>query len=109
MHLINEKQFYNQQIFIMSKIDNYKQKFEAQLDSWNADLDKLKAKAKNAEADKKIEYADEIEAMERRLQKAEKELRNFSNASEDAWETFKKDFEIAWNNLSKEHEPAHQV
>jgi hypothetical protein len=94
----------------MSNLENYKQKFEAQFEAWKADLEKLKAKAKNAEADQKIKYANEIKVMENRLHKAEKELKKLSGAGEDAWKTFKRDFELAWNNLSEEHEPkAHQV
>jgi len=94
----------------MSNFENYKQKFEAQLDAWNADLEKLKAKAKNAEADQKIKYSDEIELMEQKLAKAQKEMKKLNNAGEEAWERFKNDFELAWNNLSKESETtAHQA
>ena len=93
----------------MSNLENYKQKFEAQFESWKADLDKLKAKAKGAEADQKIEYSEEIKAMEEKLKKAEKELKKFSDAGEQAWDTFKKDFELGWNNLSEEPETKPQT
>lgn len=47
----------------MSEKDAYVEKMKAKLDEWNAEIDKLQAKAKQAEADAEIQYNDEISAL----------------------------------------------
>jgi hypothetical protein len=49
---------------IMNK-EAYVQKFQAQIKEWNADLDKLQAKAQNAEADTKIKLDEQLTALRR--------------------------------------------
>ena len=47
----------------MSMIEAYVERLQAQLDEWTAEIDKLKAKADQQEAEAKIEYYENIEAL----------------------------------------------
>ena len=49
------------------KRDAYVQKLKAQLDEWNADINKLEAKSHQAEAGAKIEYHKRIADLRERL------------------------------------------
>jgi hypothetical protein len=44
----------------MSNRDAYVRKLKAKLDEWNAEIDKLQAKAELAEAEAKIEYEKQL-------------------------------------------------
>ncbi len=84
----------------MSLLENYQQKFEAKMESWKADLDKLKAKASEAEADQKIKYHEEIKQLKSRMDEAGKAFQNLKNAGSEAWDKARKDFESAWTELT---------
>lgn len=84
----------------MSKKDAYEQKFEAQLAEWEAEIDKLKAKAAGATADARIKYHKEIEALESDRDSMRKRYDEFRETSSDAWEDLKNGFERAGDSLS---------
>ena len=65
------------------------QKFKAQLDEWKADLDKLKARAKGASADARIEMQKRIDALDARVAEAGTKLDELSAAGADAWDGLK--------------------
>lgn len=83
----------------MSNRDQYVAKMKAQLDQWNADIDKLEAKAKETEADVRIEHQEEIEAIKAQRDQLVDKLEEVENASEAAWEDIKTGAESAWNSL----------
>jgi hypothetical protein len=58
----------------MNRKEAYQKKLQAQLDEWSAEIDKLKAKADNAEADAQIEYYKQIEALRTMLKSADSKL-----------------------------------
>lgn len=73
----------------MSNKEAYKQKVRAQLDEWKAEADKLRAKIKKNQADKKIDsqkYLDELKEKQKRVRA---KLEQLEDASEDAWEDLK--------------------
>lgn len=47
----------------MSSRDEYIRKMQAKLEEWNAEIDKLSAKAGDVTAEVKIEYSDHIESL----------------------------------------------
>ena len=47
----------------MSIKEEYEQKLQAQLDEWSAEIEKLKAKVDNAEADTQLKYYKQIEEI----------------------------------------------
>lgn len=47
----------------MSERDAYLKKLEAKLEEWDAEIDKLQAKAKGAEADTQRQYEDQLNEL----------------------------------------------
>ena len=84
----------------MSMKKEYEKKLQAQLDEWSAQIDKLKAKAEAAQADKKIEYYEEIDKLKSMKENTNKKFIEIKNASDDAWEDLKIGMDSAWNSLS---------
>jgi uncharacterized coiled-coil DUF342 family protein len=83
----------------MNEKELYKQKFQAQLDEWKADIAKLKAKAVGAKADAQIEMNKHVKELDRKIQEANTKLSELASASEDAWDTAKKGVESSWGSL----------
>jgi len=83
----------------MSTKDAYKQKIEAQLELVQANLEVLKAKAKNATADVRISYSEEIESLENNYSKVKSKLSELGQISEGAWEHLKDDIENSWDSI----------
>lgn len=79
----------------------YKQKFQAQLDEWKADIAKLKAKADGASADVKLSINAQIEELNSKMQAASGKLAELQEAGESAWESVKEGAESAWASLKK--------
>jgi predicted nucleic acid-binding Zn-ribbon protein len=85
----------------MDKKDAFKQKFEAQLDAWRADIDKLKAKAKSARADAELDYSEFIEDLKKKQAALRNKLDQFEDAGEDAWKDLRGGIEQAFDDLKK--------
>jgi hypothetical protein len=85
----------------MNEKEAYERQLQAQLDEWNAEINKLKAKAAKAEADAQIESVRYIEELERQQQKAQEKLRELQKSSEDAWNDLKVGLDSAWRNLDE--------
>jgi uncharacterized coiled-coil DUF342 family protein len=85
----------------MSTKDAYKQKLQAQLSEWNAEIEKLRAKADNAEADARIEYQKQIEELRSMHETASAKLAELKGASDDAWEDLKVGIDRASSSLSE--------
>jgi len=73
------------------------EKYEAKLEEWRADLDKLKAKAEQASADSKIALQERIDDLEKKRDEAAvklAELRdNSGDAASEVWQGFERSFE----------------
>ena len=79
----------------------YEEKLEAQLREWQAKIDQLKARADRAEAEKKIDYQQEIDSLQARQQALQEKLEELRGAGEDAWEEVKAGAELAWRDLEQ--------
>lgn len=85
----------------MTLKEAYEKKLQASLHEWNAEIDKLKAKADKAEADIQIEYYKQIEDLRSKQQEAYEKLNELKKAGEDAWEDLKAGVELAWDSLGE--------
>ena len=83
----------------MNMKEAYEQKLQAKLDEWGAEIDKLKAKADNAEADAQLEYYKRIEELRTMQESATNKLAELKDAGDDAWEDLKAGIESAWDSL----------
>jgi hypothetical protein len=79
----------------------YQEKLEAQLAEWDAQLDLIKAKAKNLQADAKLEYERQIAALQQKRAEALAKLEDLYKRGEDAWEDLKEGTEKAWGEMGQ--------
>ena len=85
----------------MSTKEAYKLKIEAEVELAQARLAELKAAAKNSAADARIEYENQIEELEQKVDTTKTKLKALADAGEDAWEDLKDGVDNAWSTLSK--------
>lgn len=85
----------------MDRKEAYAKRVQAQLDEWDADIQKLKAKADKASADAEIEYQKQIDKLKRQREKAGHRLSELKAAGSDAWEDLKDGVESATRALSE--------
>jgi predicted RNase H-like nuclease (RuvC/YqgF family) len=83
----------------MTSKDTYLEKMKAQLDKWDAEIRKLRAKAESAENDARMKYLEYVGDLESQKSQAVEKLRHMLNAKDSAWEELKVGFEKAYSNL----------
>ncbi|MCT4685074.1 MAG: hypothetical protein N4A39_15220 [Roseicyclus sp.] len=83
----------------MSDKTAYREKLEARLDQWRAEIDKLQAKAAEASADARKEYEDQLTELRQQQDAAREKLKELDEASDDAWDDIKDGVEKAWAKL----------
>lgn len=79
--------------------DAYVEKMKAKLDEWNAEIAKLEAKAKQKEADARMDIEKQIEELKEKRSKANEKLEQMSSAGESAWNDLKAGVEQAADAL----------
>lgn len=80
----------------MSKRDIYVEKLKAQLDIWNAQVDKFEAHAKQASESAKGAYEGQIKQLHQKRDLAKAKFAEIQAASDGAWEDLKQGVDIAW-------------
>jgi chromosome segregation ATPase len=83
----------------MSTKNEYIEKLAAQLKEWSAQIDLLAAKAENAQASAKLEYAQEVDELRAKQQEASGKLEELENANNEAWESIKETADKVWYDL----------
>lgn len=83
----------------MTSKELYAQKFQAQMDEWHADIDKLRAKAAAKSADAQLEMNRKLDELSVKYSATNSKLAEFNRASEEAWEALKGGLEQARENL----------
>jgi len=84
----------------------YAEKLKARLDEWNAEMDKLEAKAREARADSKIAYDKIMGHLREQKEDVVARLGELERAGEDSWEHLKEGAEKAWNSFTQAIEKA---
>ena len=90
----------------MGKREEYIDRLAAQLKVWGAEIDVLKAKAAKETVEVKIAIHKEIEILNKKMQEAQKKLKNLGKKTGDAWESLSEGTNKAWNDL---REAMHQA
>lgn len=80
--------------------DAYVQEMKAKLDDWNAQIDKLSAKADAAQADTKLEYNKQVEALKKQREEALQRLNELQSAAESAWEDMRAGMDAAQDKMT---------
>ncbi|MEZ5551443.1 MAG: hypothetical protein R3E82_11175 [Pseudomonadales bacterium] len=75
-------------------------KMESRIEQSRLEIDKLKAKAREAKADARLKLNHEIEALEKKKIEVETKVKDLKAASDTAWEDLKAGAESAWKALS---------
>ena len=77
----------------------YEQKMNARLLKWDAQMQVLKARAKEAGANAKAEIGKELDDLEKRSDVAREKLRELRNSSGEAWQDLKAGLDNSWRSL----------
>ncbi len=85
----------------MSDKEAYERKLEAKLEEWQADIDKLRAQAKEAGADAQIRYQQQIDELRKYRDDMEARLAEMREAQSAAWTDIKGGVDKAWDDMSK--------
>ena len=80
--------------------DAFVQTMKAKLDEWNAEIDRLSAKADAAQADTKLEYNKQVEALKKQREDALQRLNELQSASEGAWEEMRAGVDASWDKMT---------
>ena len=75
-------------------------KMESRIEQSRLEIEKLKAKAREAKADARLKLNREIEALEKNKIEVETRVKDLKDASDTAWEDLKAGAESAWKALS---------
>lgn len=83
----------------METRDAYKQKLEARLKEWNAQINLLAAQAERAGAEAKLKYAQDLDKLRDKQRQAAEKIKELEAASGDAWEQVKDTADKLWDDL----------
>jgi len=81
-------------------------KMSAQLKIWDAEIDKLEAKAEKAKADAKADYKKEIKDLRAKKQAAKDKLETVRQSGEMAWKELKSGAEKAYDTMKNAFQAA---
>ena len=81
------------------KKETYQQKIQEQLDEWRADIDRLREKAKNASAETKLKYQENIDKLELKMDEGKSKLKDLKESSAEAWDAVKDGAYSIWDTM----------
>jgi recombinational DNA repair ATPase RecF len=85
----------------------YKQKREAQLKEWDAQINLMEAKLENVGADMRIKRAGQIQALRAQQHAASEKINELGKATGEAWEQVKVTADKVWDDLKAGVADAH--
>jgi len=85
----------------MTTREDYEKRLQAQLADWKVELDRLWAKAKDAQADAAKEVHRQIDKLKDQRESMEKDLAKMRKASEDSWKDLRAGSEKAWKSMEQ--------
>ncbi|MDO8988884.1 MAG: hypothetical protein Q7U91_04555 [Sideroxyarcus sp.] len=85
----------------------YKQKREAQLKEWGAQINLMEAKLESASADMKVKGVEQIQALRAQQHNASEKMKELGKATGEAWEQVKTTADQVWDDLKSGVAEAH--
>jgi len=85
----------------MSEKAAYRQKIGASMEEWNAEIDKIEARADRAGADMQLQYFEELKKLRALQEEARGKLEELEEAGDDAWEELRNDVDNATNAIER--------
>lgn len=85
----------------MSRRDEFVEQMKARLDEWNAEIEALAARARQASVEAQARYHDDIERLKRRRDETQRRLEELQYASEAAWDALQQGLDDAWELMRK--------
>lgn len=83
----------------MSKRDEFVEKMKNRLDKWNAEIDNLDENVQKVKAELKEKYQAQIIELRKKSEKSEQKLEKIRTAGEGAWENLRGEADRGWNAL----------
>src|SRR6056297_2268571 len=78
----------------------YQQKLRAKLDEWQANIDKLNAQARQAQADARIDYEKQREQLRAQRDEMASQLEKLQKSQTEAFSALKSGVDKAWDEMS---------
>jgi hypothetical protein len=82
-----------------SKRKVYEEKLDSQMNTWNAQIELLKAKAVKAKSDVEIKYNKNVVALHRKRTDVKTNLWELKSVSDETWAVLKSGAEKAWTDV----------
>lgn len=92
----------------MNEKDLYQQKLEAQLNEWQADIDKMKAKMAGASVGAKLELSQHLNMLEGKVEEGKEKMSELSETTDENWEAMKTDIDSFWESITAEFKEAYK-
>ena len=84
----------------MGNREEYINKLADQLKKWDAEIQKLEEKAKNARTDLKAKYTEKADELRARKESIQQKARNFRNTNEETFNSIKDGIEDSLTRLT---------
>ena len=83
----------------MDERQAYIEKVNARLSEWKARVDLLRAQAREAKADAKIEYSREADDLQAKLESVRTKVNELKDSSQDSWDELRNGVQKAYEDL----------
>ena len=83
----------------MEEKSEFKQKLDTQVNELEAQVDKLKLKAKEATEDAKEKYNELIDELEPKIAEGKAKLKELADTADDAWDDVKEGAASIWDQM----------
>ena len=84
----------------MTEKEIYEKKLQAKLNEWQAEIDKMKAKADQANAESQAQYQEHLRDLRNHRDAVHAKLKDVQQARGEAWDDVRKGADAAWDSMS---------
>ncbi len=77
----------------------YKEKVKAQLEEWEAEMEKMKAQARQEDINRRLDQDKRLQELQIKMSKGRKKLEEMEGSGSEAWGTLKEGMEKAMDDL----------